>query len=139
MLKDLIERQRDLLILAARVCLMLLFVVSGWGKLTGFDATVGYMASLGAPLPSLATAIAVVMELGVGLALLAGVAVRPLALLMAVFVLGTALIGHAFWGMQGAERAAAVIQFQKNLSIIGGLILLAVSGAGRYALFGRRR
>lgn len=139
MLKDLIERQRDLLILVARVCLMLLFVVSGWGKLTGFDATVGYMASLGAPLPSLAAAIAVVMELGVGLALLAGVAVRPLALLMAVFVLGTALIGHAFWGMQGAERAAAAIQFQKNLSIIGGLILLAVGGAGRYALFGRRR
>lgn len=139
MLKDLIERQRDLLILVARVCLMLLFVVSGWGKLTGFDATVGYMASLGAPLPSLAAAVAVVMELGVGLALLAGVAVRPLALLMAVFVLGTALIGHAFWGMQGAERAAAAIQFQKNLSIIGGLILLAVGGAGRYALFGRRR
>ncbi|MWO75522.1 DoxX family membrane protein, partial [Escherichia coli] len=87
-----IQRWRDELILLGRVLMMLLFVISGWGKLTGFQGTVGYMGTVGAPMPMVAAAIAVVMEFGVGIALLIGFWTRPLALLMALFVLGTALI-----------------------------------------------
>ncbi|MGM3273702.1 DoxX family protein [Ralstonia sp. 24A2] len=129
-----VERWRDELILLGRVLMMLLFLISGWGKLTGFSGTVGYMGSVGAPMPMAAAAVAVVMEFGVGIALLIGFWVRPLALLMALFVLGTALIAHTFWNVEGAMQTANMVQFYKNLSIMGGLFLLAVTGAGKYAV-----
>ena len=129
-----IQRWRDELILLARILMMVLFVMSGWGKLTGFQGTVGYMTSTGAPMPMVAAAVAVVMEFGVGIALLIGLWTRPLALLMALFVLGTSFIAHSYWDMQGAMEAANKIQFYKNLSIMGGLFLLAAAGPGKYAV-----
>ena len=129
-----IERWRDELILLGRVLMMLLFLISGWGKLTGFQGTVGYMGTVGAPMPMVTAAVAVVMEFGVGIALLIGFWTRPLALLMALFVLGAALIAHSFWNVEGAMQTANMVQFYKNLSIMGGLLLLAVTGAGKYAV-----
>jgi putative oxidoreductase len=131
---SLFDGQRDVIILIARILLMILFVVSGWAKLTGFEGTVSYMTSLGAPAPMLAAAVAVVMEFFVAIVLILGFYTRPLAFLFALFVLGTALIGHPFWNMVDPERSANMTQFLKNLSIIGGLLLLAVSGPGRFSL-----
>lgn len=130
----LLEGQRDLILLLARILLMILFVLAGWGKLTGFDGTVGYMTSLGAPAPMLAAAVAVIMEFLVAILLILGFYTRPLALLFALFVLGTALLGHPFWNMVDPERSANMTQFLKNLSIVGGLLALAVSGPGRFSL-----
>lgn len=130
----LLEGQRDFILLLARILLMILFVLAGWGKLTGFEGTVGYMTSLGAPAPMVAAAVAVIMEFLVGIALILGFYTRPLALLFALFVLGTALLGHPFWNMVEPEHSANMTQFLKNLSIVGGLLLLAVSGPGRFSL-----
>jgi putative oxidoreductase len=74
------------------------------------------------------------MEFGVGIALLIGFWTRPLALLMALFVLGTSFIAHSYWSMEGSMEAANKIQFYKNLSIMGGLFLLAAVGPGKYAV-----
>ncbi|EKT4524552.1 DoxX family protein [Pseudomonas putida] len=131
---SLFEGQRDIIILLARILLVILFILSGWSKLTGFEGTVGYMTSLGAPAPMLAAAVAVIMEFAVGILLLLGFYTRPLAFLLALFVVGTALIGHPFWNMVDPERSANMTQFLKNMSITGGLLLLAVSGAGRLSL-----
>ncbi|CRI57897.1 DoxX family protein [Pseudomonas sp. CCOS 191] len=131
---SLLDGQRDFILLLARILLMILFVLSGWSKLTGFEGTVGYMTSLGAPAPMLAAAIAVIMELLVGILLILGFYTRPLALLFALFVLGTALIGHPYWNMVEPERSANMTQFLKNLAIVGGLLLLALTGAGRFSL-----
>ena len=128
------EQQKDLLILLARILLMLLFVIGGWGKLTGFGGAVGYMASLGLPMPTVVAAIVVVMEFFVGLALVIGWYTRPLALLLAFYTLGTAIIGHHYWTMTGDAHAANMINFYKNVSIIGGLLLLCVTGAGKYSV-----
>ena len=130
---------RDGWLLAARILLALLFVVFGWSKLVGFHGAEQYMASDGLPLPALAAGIAVVMELGVGIALILGVATRPLALLLAIYTLATALIGHHFWTMTGMDRYANAINFYKNISIIGGLLALYVAGPGRYSIDGRGR
>ncbi len=130
---SLFDGQRDIIILIARVLLMVLFVLSGWAKLTGFDGTVGYMTSLGAPAPMLAAGIAVIMEFVVAILLILGFYTRPLAFLFALFVLGTALLGHPFWSMVDPERSANMTQFLKNLSIMGGLLMLAVSGPGRFS------
>lgn len=130
----LFERQKDELILLGRVLLMILFVIFGWSKLTSFSGTVGYMAMEGAPVPMLSAIIAVVIEVFAALALVIGFYTRPLALLLAVYTFGTALIAHHFWTMADGERMNNMIHFYKNLSIIGGLLLLCVTGPGRYSV-----
>ena len=130
---NLFSRGNDVVLLVARVFLAALFVLFGWSKLTGFSGTVGYMAAVGAPAPTLSAIIAVVMEFFVGLLILAGFFTRPLAVLLALYTIGTAVIGHHFWNMTGAEQMANMINFYKNLSIAGGLILLALTGPGKYS------
>ncbi|MGF6817616.1 putative membrane protein YphA (DoxX/SURF4 family) [Paraburkholderia atlantica] len=95
------------------------------------------MTSTGAPVPELSAVIAVVMELVVGVALLVGFFTRPLALLLALYTLGTAFIGHHYWNMTGAMQYDNMIHFYKNIGIIGGLLLLCVTGPGKYS-FDRR-
>ncbi|SEI80537.1 DoxX family protein [Frateuria terrea] len=124
----------DGLLLLARILMMALFVLFGWSKLTDFSGTAAYMASQGLPLPTLVAAVVVLMEFFVGLALVLGFYTRPLALLLALYTLGTALIGHHFWTMAGADRMANAINFYKNLAIMGGLLLLYVTGPGKYSL-----
>ncbi len=68
------------------------------------------------------------------MAIIVGYFTRPIALILAVYTLATAIIGHPFWSLSGAEQMAAEINFYKNISIIGGLLLLSVTGAGRYAI-----
>ena len=133
----LFDSQRDVIILLARILLMILFVMSGWSKLTGFDGTVDYLTSLGAPMPMVAAAVAVIMEFFVAILLILGFYTRPLAFLFALFVIGTAVSGHPFWTMVDPARAANSVQFFKNLSICGGLLLLSVTGAGRFSVDGR--
>jgi putative oxidoreductase len=128
------EQRKDGLFLVARVLLMVLFVYFGWQKLTGFSGTVAYMTSTRAPSPTLSAFIAVVMEFVVGVAIVVGFYTRPLALLLALYTLGTALIGHHYWNMTGMEQYANMINFYKNISIIGGLLLLFATGPGKYSL-----
>lgn len=129
-----LDRYRDGGLLVARVMMMVLFVLFGWQKLVGFHDAVAYMASTGAPLPALAAVIAVVMELAVGLLLAAGFYTRPLALLLALYTLGTAAIGHRYWDMTGLAQYDNMIHFYKNVAIAGGLLLLALTGPGKYSL-----
>ena len=128
------DRMTDEVILAARILLVALFLVFGWAKLTNYTGTVGYMAQAGTPLPAVAAIVAVVVEFFCAIAVLIGVGTRPLALLMALYTLATALIGHHFWTMMGPPRIGAAINFYKNISIIGGFLLLYITGAGRYSL-----
>jgi putative oxidoreductase len=127
-------RVRDCVILVARILLVVLFLLFGWRKLTGFEGTVAYFTQGGIPMPPVAAVVAVVMEFFGGLALLLGVWTRPIAVLLAVYTLATAFLGHAYWTMTGAAQAGAMINFYKNVSIMGGLLLLYVNGAGKYAV-----
>ena len=135
MLDELILEHSDALILLARLLLMLLFLMTGWKKLTNFSATAAYMASTGSPAPRVSTLVAIIVEFFIGIALILGVYTRPLALVFFVFTFATALLGHHYWTLQGAEREANKINFFKNLSIMGGLLLLAITGPGSYSLW----
>lgn len=129
------EKVKDGLLLVSRILLMLLFVIFGWEKLFAFSQTAGYFTTIGVPMPGLATLIAVVMEFFVGLALILGLLTRPLAILLALYTLGTALLGHHFWTLPaGMARVASEINFYKNMSIIAGLLLLYLTGAGKYSI-----
>lgn len=131
---NLFESRRDELILLARVLLVVLYLIFGWSKLTGFAGTVGFMASEGVPLPTVSAIIAVVMEFFVGIAIVIGFYTRPLALLLALYTLVAAVIGHHYWTMTGGEQAANMINFYKNVSITGGLLLLCITGPGEYSV-----
>ncbi len=134
-------RHADGVLLLSRVLLGLLFLIFGWGKLLDYGATVLYMTHVGAPLPALAAVVAIVMEFFVSIAIILGLFTRPLTVLLALYTLGTALIGHHYWTMTGMAAFENKINFFKNVSIIGGLLALYVTGAGRYsldALRGRR-
>ena len=134
------ERIKDEATLGARILLALLFLIFGWDKLTNFPGTVAYMAQSNAPLPMLSAVVAITVEVFVTIAVIHfGVWTRPLAVLLAVYTLGTALIGHPYWAMEGADRYANMINFYKNISIIGGLILLYVTGPGKYSVDTRLR
>jgi putative oxidoreductase len=124
----------DELILAARLLLTTLFLIFGWRKLKDFSGTVRQMVDLGVPIPTLAAAAATFMELPVAFAVAVGALVRPLALLMLLYTLGTALIGHRYWTQTGAERVDGMDSFYKNLSIMGGFLLLHTTGAGHYSV-----
>lgn len=127
-------RTRDETILAARILLVVLFLIFGWGKLNNYEGTVAYMATTGAPAPEIAALIAIAIEFFVSIAILCGIFTRQLALLMVVYALATALIGHHYWTMSGAEQYASEINFYKNVSIMGGFLLLFITGAGKYSL-----
>ena len=125
---------KDGILLVARVLIALLFLIFGWQKLLDYSGTLQYMIHAGAPLPALATVIAIIMEFFGSIAIILGAATKPLALLLAVYTLGTAFIGHHYWTMTGMAHFENEINFYKNVSIIGGLLALYVSGPGCYAI-----
>ena len=129
----------DELIFAARLLLATLFLIFGWRKLKDFSGTVSQMVELGVPTPVLAAAVATFMELPVAFAVAFGAFTRLSAVLMFFYTLGTALIGHRYWTMTGTDRVDTMDAFYKNLSIMGGFLLLYITGPGKYsidALFG---
>ena len=126
----------DELILAARLLLATLFLIFGGRKLRDFSGTVGQMRQLGVPTPVLAAGVATFMELPVAFAVAVGAFTRPAAVLMFFYTLGTALIGHRYWTMTGEDYVDGMDGFYKNLSIMGGFLLLYVTGPGKYAIDG---
>ena len=124
----------DELALAARLLLATLFLIFGWRKLRDFSGTVNQMVQLGVPMPVLAAAVATFMELLVAFAVAIGAFTRASALLMFFYTLGTALIGHRYWTIKGADRVDSMDGFYKNLSIMGGFLLLYINGAGKYSI-----
>jgi putative oxidoreductase len=130
----LMNNVNDEFILAARLLLATLFLIFGWRKLRDFSGTINQMVQLGVPAPVLAAAVALFMELPVAFAVAVGAFARPSALLMFFYTLGTALIGHRYWTMTGADYVDGLDSFYKNLSIMGGFLLLYVTGPGKYSL-----
>lgn len=122
------------IILISRIFLSILFILAGWGKLTGLEGTSQFFGSLGLPVPY-ATAILVgLVEFLGGLAIVIGFQTRFAALIVALFTIGATLVAHMDFS-QGMNAMMA----QKNLAIAGGLLLLAVIGAGAYSVDGRGR
>jgi putative oxidoreductase len=124
----------DGFILAARLLLATLFLIFGWRKLTDYSGTVRRMVQDGAPIPVLATAVAIFIELPVAFAVAVGAFTRPSALLLVLYTLGSALIAHRYWTMTGANKIDSMESFYKNLSIAGGFLLLYITGSGKYSI-----
>jgi putative oxidoreductase len=121
------------LILVGRILISILFILAGFGKLTAIGGTAGYFGSLGLPLPTVTAVVVGLVELLGGLAILVGFQTRIAALVIALFTIGATLVAHLDFadGMQ-------VLMLQKNLAITGGLLVLAVAGAGALSIDAKR-
>ncbi|MNO75625.1 Inner membrane protein YqjF [compost metagenome] len=120
--------------LIGRVLLSAIFILSGFSKLAAPAMMVGYIGSVGLPFPQLALAVAIIVEVGGGLALIAGYRTRTVAAALAVFSVFTALAFHNALGDQNQ-----FIHFFKNIAMAGGLLQIVAFGAGRFSLDARRR
>jgi putative oxidoreductase len=119
---------------AARAALAAIFIMSGYGKLTGLAGAAGYIASKGLPAPELLAALAGVTELVGGLLLLVGVKARVAAIVLAAFLVPATVLFHNPAGLTGMDAQMQVIQVLKNLSIIGGLLTIVTRGASALSL-----
>lgn len=109
--------------LIGRVLIAVLFVLSGFSKIGGYAGTQGYMQSVGVPgglLP-----LVILLELGGGIAIIAGFHTRVVALLLAGFSVLAAVLFHG-----GADQIQQIM-FLKNVGLAGGFLFLVANGAGR--------
>jgi putative oxidoreductase len=116
-------------LLAGRLLLAHMFVLSGYGKIVGFAGTAGYMAKYGMPMVEVLLVGAIVIELIGGLMLAVGWMTRWAAWAIFLFVAVATYIFHPVWADPGQA-----IQFQKNLAIMGGMLYVAFMGPGRLSL-----
>jgi putative oxidoreductase len=123
---------------AARLLMVALFLPAGIGKLTGFAGTGGYISSVGLPFPTLAAAVAMIVEIVGSLALLAGFGTRIAALVLAAFTLVASFFFHAYWGVPADQAFMQQLLFFKNIAVVGGLLAIAANGAGAWSLDSRR-
>jgi putative oxidoreductase len=118
---------------AGRIALALLFLISGFGKITAAGATMGYISAMGLPLPQVALVIAILIEVGGGILLVLGLQARLVALVMAGFTVVTAFAFHHDFADMNQQ-----IHFLKNIAITGGLLQVLAFGAGAWSLDARR-
>ena len=124
--------------LAGRILLALMFIPAGFGKLTNIGGTAGYIASGGLPFPSVLAVLVGALELFGGLALVIGFKVRWVGLAMALFTLAACMLFHPFWSVPEAQQMVTKLLFMKNISVVGGMLLISALGAGALSLDERR-
>jgi len=116
--------------LVGRVLLALIFIIAGFGKITGFEATVGYMQAYNVPMTQVLAVLAIIVELGGGLMIAVGWKARWAAAAIFIFVLIASFIFHAFWAVPADQAQLQNIMFMKNLAIMGGMLYIIVYGSG---------
>jgi putative oxidoreductase len=132
------EKFKNQIMLIARILMAMLFLLSGITKIADFAGTVGYISSKGLPLPQFVAVIAIVVELGGSLVLLAGFKTRMVTFVMALFTLVASVLFHNFWSLPADQVLVNQIMFLKNLSITGGLLMFVAFGAGGLSLDAKR-
>ena len=116
--------------LVGRVLLALIFIIAGYGKIGGFDGTVGYMQAYNVPMPQVLAVLAIIVELAGGIMVAVGWKARWAAAALFIFVLVASVIFHAFWAVPADQVQMQNIMFMKNLAIMGGMLYVIVYGSG---------
>lgn len=124
--------------LLGRLLLAALFLPAGIGKITGFSGTVGYISSVGLPLPEVGAALALTVEIVGGVALIIGLGTRPAAFILALFTLVASFFFHNYWGVPADQQMMQQLLFYKNIAVVGGLLMVAAWGAGAWSVDARR-
>jgi putative oxidoreductase len=124
------DRIQNIAMLVARVLMCVLFIEGGWNKLLHSGAIqTTFGEHYGLPVPVLAWLIAWIVELIGGLAILFGVYARAAGLVLAIWCVATAFVGHSNWADRNME-----IHFWKNMAMCGGFLYIFCFGAGIYSV-----
>lgn len=121
--------QNSVVVLLGRVFLAAIFIMAGFGKLSDIAGTAGYFASMNLPVPNITAVVVAVVELLGGIAVLVGFKTRIAAWLLAIFCVASAFVAHMNWADMGQ-----LINFQKNISMAGGFLVLAAFGPGALSI-----
>ena len=124
--------------LSGRLMIATIFLMSAVGnKIPKFNDVATYMASEGVPLPQVMLAGAIVFLIAGSLSVIAGFKIRLGAALLLVFLVLATYYFHDFWRFEGQEQQMQMIQFMKNLSLMGTMAFLIANGAGAMSLDAR--
>ena len=127
------SKSTDTIAFIGRCLIAVLLLVSGFGKVVAPATTIAWIASTGLPMPTVADVVFIIIELGGGLLLILGWQIRPVAVVVSVYAIGTAFIFHRHIADQNM-----LFHFLKNIAVTGGLFQLMAFGAGNFSLDARR-
>ncbi len=133
-----LESYRSPLVVVGRVLLALMFILSGFDKLTHLAGTAGYIASGGLPFAPVLAVVVGLLELIGGIAIAIGLQARWAALALGVFTLVASVLFHKFWAAPADQAFVQQLLFMKNMSVAGGLFIVAALGAGSASFDARR-
>jgi putative oxidoreductase len=123
--------------LVGRIALAALFLPAGLNKLAAIEGTSGYFSSLGLPMVAVLVWLVIAIEVLGGIAILIGYQTRLVAIGLAIFTLLASIAGHAFWAAPADAVFIQQLLFLKNVAVMGGLLVLASTGAGSLSIDGR--
>lgn len=126
-------RGHNFAMLAGRILLALIFLWSGADKSVHYSGALGYIANAGLPFPDILLVLSIVVELGCGLALMIGWKARWAAALIFLYLIPVTAMFHNPVGA-GAHAQEQLIHMMKNLSIMGGMLMLVAFGPGAWSL-----
>lgn len=133
-----IDSFKPALVVVGRVLLALMFILAGIDKLANIAATAGYIADAGLPAPSVLAVVVGLLELLGGLAVAVGLQARWAGLALGLFTLLASVLFHRFWAAPADQAFVQQLMFMKNLSVAGGLFIVAALGAGPLSVDARR-
>jgi putative oxidoreductase len=126
----------DAILAIGRILIALIFVSSGIEKFMDLGVTASAIESKGLPYPNILAVLTAILETGGGLMIIIGWQTRLAALALVIFSAVAAYYFHDFWHQTGPQHTNNMIHFMKNVSMIGGLLMLCAAGAGRYSMDG---
>ena len=120
----------------SRLLISAIFVQGALGKMLGWSGQASYMQSHQLPVPLIPAMLgmALLIEAGGVLCLLVGWKARAAAFIMFLYLGTVSVLLHNFWAQQGASAGGMQTQFLKNIGIMGGLLMIAASGPGKWSL-----
>lgn len=133
-----LDNLKSPLVVVGRVLLALMFILAGLSKLTNIAGTAGYIASGGLPAPMLLAVVVGLLELLGGIAIAVGFHARWAALALGLFTLLASVLFHRYWAVPADQAMVQQLMFMKNLSVAGGMFIVAALGAGPASLDARR-
>jgi len=121
---------QPIVLLAARILIASLFLVFGVRTIRAFEPSVASFARLGFPVPTAMTVLSIAIQLAAGMLLVLGWKTRPAAWALVLYVIIATGAAHRFWEFDAGQHLAHLTNFYKNLAIMGGLMLLGITGPG---------
>ena len=117
-----------------RLLIVYIFATSGIAKVFSWQANVQYVSTRHLPMVPLFLAIAAMIEIGGSICLVTGFRAREAAMIMFLYMIPLTLLFHNYWAASGMLAGAQETHFRKNLAIMGGLLMLAYAGPGRWSV-----